>query len=212
MSIRIMALAVAVLIGWSQACLAQPVEPGPVRVGDRWSYDIKDDATGDLRHAITVIVVDITDSEITTRTMVRGKDRPQTMVFDRDWGRIDDGNWKLRPAGIGIKAPLQVGKEWRSDANAMHLASGVAFRASGVAKVVAEERITTPAGSFDSYRVETMVRLLNTKDQTKSQTWTFVLWYAPAVNRWVRRKTEARYDGRLRDSFVDELTDYSRKP
>jgi hypothetical protein len=212
MSIRIIALAVAVLLSWSRACLAQTVEPGPVRVGDRWSYDIKDDATGDLRHAITVIVVDITDGEITTRTMVRGKDRPQTMVFDRDWGRIDDGNWKLRPAGIGIKAPLQVGKEWRSDANAMQLASGLAFRASGVAKVVAEERVTTPAGSFDTYRVETLVRLLNTKDQTKSQTWTFVLWYAPAVNRWVRRKTEARYDGRLRDSFVDELTEYSRKP
>jgi hypothetical protein len=49
------------------------------------------------------------------------------MVFDLDWGRIDDGAWKLRPSGIGIKEPLQVGKEWRSDANAMNLQSGVAF-------------------------------------------------------------------------------------
>jgi uncharacterized protein involved in copper resistance len=56
------------------------------------------------------------------------------------------------------------------------------------------------------------VKLLNTRDQTKSQTWTFVFWYAPTINRWVRRKTEARYDGRLRDSFVDELTEYARKP
>ncbi|HET6928190.1 MAG TPA: hypothetical protein VFI48_15165, partial [Hyphomicrobiaceae bacterium] len=202
---RAIATGLAVLLSWSQPGAAQTPEPAPVRVGDRWSYDIKDDATGDLRHAITVVVVDINESEITTRTLIRGKDRPQTMVFDRDWGRIDDGNWKLHPAGIGIKTPLQVGKEWRSDANAMNLQSGVAFRASGVAKVVGEERVTTPAGTFDTYRVDTTVRLLNTRDQTKSQTWTFVFWYAPAVNRWVRRKTEARSEGRLRDSFVDEL-------
>jgi len=29
---------------------------------------------------VTVVVVDITDKEITTRTAIRGKDRPQTMV------------------------------------------------------------------------------------------------------------------------------------
>ena len=47
-----------------------------LRVGDRWSYEIKDDLTGDLRHAVTVVVVDINDKEITTRTAIRGRDRP----------------------------------------------------------------------------------------------------------------------------------------
>ncbi len=87
MSRTAIAIGLAVLLSWSGSCAAQTVEPGPVRVGDRWSYDIKDDATGDLRYAITVVVVDINESEITTRTIIRGKDRPQTMVFDRDWGR-----------------------------------------------------------------------------------------------------------------------------
>jgi hypothetical protein len=200
------------LAGWTPPSAAQVAEPEPVHVGDRWSYDVKDDLTGDLRHSVTVVVVEVGDKEITTRVTIRGKDRPQTMVFDRDWGRIDDGAWKLNPAGIGIKKPLQVGKEWRSDANAMNLQSGVAFRASGVAKVTAEEKVTTPAGTFDAYRIDTTVRLVNTRDQTKSSTWTFVFWYAPAVNRWVKRKTESRYEGRLRDSYVEELTEYSRKP
>jgi hypothetical protein len=53
------------------------------------------------------------------------------------------------------------------------------FRASGVAKVVGEERVTTPAGTFNTYRVDTMVKLLNTRDQTKSQTWTFVFLVCP---------------------------------
>src|SRR5262245_48021684 len=193
--------------------LAPSADPGPVRVGDRWSYEIKDSLTGDLRPATTVVVSEVTDKEMTTRVSVRGRDRPpQAMVYDVDWGRIDDGAWKLRPPGIGIKKPLQIGKEWRSDANGVHLQSGVTFRAEGVAKVVQQEQVTTPAGTFDTFRVDMTVRMINTKDQTRSQTWTFVVWYAPAVNRWVKKTSEWRSEGRLRDSFSEELTEYSRKP
>jgi hypothetical protein len=144
----------ALTLAFCTADCAAQTEQGPVRNGDRWAYDIKDDLTGDLRQSVTVIVVDVSEKEITARAMVRGKDRPQTMVFDLDWGRIDDGAWKLQPAGIGIRKPLQVGGEWRSDANAMNMQSGVAFRASGLAKVAAEEKVTTPAGTFDTYRID----------------------------------------------------------
>jgi hypothetical protein len=193
--------------------LAQSVDPGPIRVGDRWSYEIKDSLTGDLRPATTVVVGEVTDKEITTRVSVRGRDRPpQAMVYDLDWGRIDDGAWKLRPPGIGIKKPLQIGKEWRSDANGVHLQSGMTFRAEGVAKVVGREQVTTSAGTFDTFRVDMTVRMINTKDQSRSQTWTFVVWYAPMVNRWVKKTSEWRSEGRVRDSFSEELTEYSRRP
>ena len=188
---RLIAINLAVLFFFLPAyCMAQTVDPGAVRVGDRWSYDIKDDLTGDLRHAITIVVVEVNEKEITTRATYRGKDRPQTMVFDSNWGRIDDGAWKLRPSGIGISRPLEIGKEWRSDANAMNLQSGVAFRATGVAKVMTQEQVTGPAGAFDTFRIDMTVRLINTRDQTKSSTWTFVVWYAPAINRWVKKTTQ----------------------
>src|SRR3977135_1186374 len=212
MSIRLTAVALALFLLSSGYSEAQTVDPGPIRVGDRWSYDLKDDLTGDLRQAITGVVIEINAKEITTRVTYRGNERSQTMVHDLDWGRIDDGAWRLSPSGIGIKKPLQIGKEWRSDANGMHLQSGVPFRASGVAKVVAQEPVTVPAGTFDTFRLEMTVRMINSKDQTKSQTWNFLVWYAPAVNRWVKRKSELRSEGRLRDSFVEELTEYSRKP
>ena len=67
---------------WSRDCAAQTADPGAVRVGDRWSYDIKDDLTGDLRHAITVVVVDDQrqgDHDASYHSA--GKDRPQTMVL-----------------------------------------------------------------------------------------------------------------------------------
>ena len=194
-------------------CAAQTVDPGPIRVGDRWSYDIKDALTGDLRLAVTIVAAEVNEKEITTRTSVRGKDRPNTIVFNSDWGRIDDGIWKHRPSDLlGIKKPLQVGKQWRAEGNSTNVQTGVAMQTAGLAKVVGQEQITTPAGTFDTFRVELTVRQINTKDQTKSTTLTVVAWYAPAINRWARKNTEVRFEGRLRDSFSDELTEYSRKP
>jgi hypothetical protein len=209
---RATAIGLALLLllpGYNQA---QSVDPGPIRPGDRWSYEVKDALTGDLRPGMTVVVGDVNDREITTRVAVRGRERPQTVVFDPDWGRIDDGAWKLRPPGIGIKKPLQIGKEWRSDASGLHLQSGVTFRAEGIAKVVGQEPITIQAGTFDTFRIDMTVRMINTKDQTRSQTWTFAVWYAPAVNRWVKKTSEWRSEGRVRDSFSEELTEYSRRP
>jgi len=209
---RAIAKGLAIQLFLVSYCAAQSVDPGPIRVSDRWSYEVKDSLTGDLRPATTVVVGDVNDKEITARITVRGRERPHTAIFDPDWGRIDDGSWKLRPPGIGIKKPLQIGKEWRSDANAVNLQSGVTFRAEGVAKVVGQEQVTTPAGTFDTFRVDMTVRMINTKDQTRSQNWTFVVWYAPAVNRWVKKTSEWRSEGRVRDSFSEELTEYSRKP
>jgi hypothetical protein len=186
--------------------------PDDVRVGDRWSYDVKDDATGDLRRVVTFVVIEITDKEITTRVTERGKDQPHTVVFNREWGRMDNGIWQTRPSGYAIKKPLEVNKEWRNEASARNLKTGVSLRVSAAAKVAAQEKITTVAGEFDTFRIEAKVRQVNTRDQTKSSTITETTWYAPAINRWVKRKTETRAEGRIRDSVSEELTEYTRKP
>ncbi len=86
------------------------------------------------------------------------------------------------------------------------------MRTSSVAKVVAQEKTTTQAGTFDTYRIETSVTQVNSKDATKSSRTTIVDWYAPAINRWVKRTFQARWEGRVRDSTVEALTEYSRKP
>jgi len=65
-----------------------------------------------------------------------------------------------------------------------YICSPALLSCNRAAKVVEQEQITTPAGTFDTFRVDMTVRMINTKDQTRSQTWTFVHWYAPAVNRW----------------------------
>jgi hypothetical protein len=210
-------LPVAVFVVTAVLCpavsIGQTDEPGPVRVGDRWTYEVKDAATGDIRNVFTLVVGEITDKEITTRVSSRGKDRPRTVVFDPQWGIVDDSVVKYRPASLlGIRTPLTVGKEWRSETNAANMQTGNVFRTSTVTRVVAAEKTTTVAGTFDTFRVEVDVAQVNAKDATKASKSKHVFWYAPAINRWVKKTYEIRFEGRVRDSTVDELTEYSRKP
>src|SRR5262245_13265633 len=206
------AIGLAALIGWSARCAAEPVDPGPVRVGDRWSCEVKDGATGDRKHSVAIVVIEINDKEITTRHTLRGMNRYQTVVHNRQWGVIDNGVMQFQPSGFEIRSPLQVGKQWRSDANVKNLSSGATMRSSAVLKVLGQEQVTTTAGTFDTYRIEVNERQVDPRDQTKAYIVTHVIWYAPSVNRWVKSTYEGRSEGRVRDSSLHELTEYSREP
>ena len=93
--------------------------------------------------------------------------------------------------------PLQVGKQWRSDANAQHRQSGIAYRASGVAKVVKQEQVTTPAGTFDTYQVETTTQTGEHAGPNQVLDANVRVLVRAGSQPRVKRKTEARYDGRL---------------
>jgi hypothetical protein len=108
--------------------------------------------------------------------------------------------------------PLQVGLDWRFDSKATNFQSGTAMSVNGQSKVIGTEKLTTSAGTFETFKIETTARQINANDQTKSSTLTATLWYAPTVNRWVRKTYKLQVEGRLRESQTEELTDYSRKP
>ena len=199
-------------LGTVYAASAQVADIAGVLPGDRWVYEITDEISGDLKLTSTVFVLDVSEQEINTRVSSRGSGARQ-IVYDRNWSRIDDSVWKYRPSdGSGIKKPLQVGKQWRFESKATHFQNGTALTITGESKVVGEEKITTGAGAFDTFKIETKMRQVNPNDQTKASTINAVLWYAPSVNRWVRRTYKLQIEGRLRSSNTEELADYSRKP
>jgi hypothetical protein len=192
---------------------AQVADIAGILPGDRWVYEITDEITGDVKATTTVVVLDVSQSEINTRVSTRGAANPRQIVFDRSWNRIDDSIWKYRPTdGSGFRMPMEVGREWRFESKATHLQNGTALAQTGQSKVVAKEKITTSAGTFDAFKIETTIRQVNASDQTRAATLSTVQWYAPKVNRWVRRTYKLQIEGRLRDSQTEELTDYSRKP
>ena len=212
MSTKWLLIFLLVTFGNTRDVVAQVADLAGVLPGDRWVYEVKDEITGDLKRTTTVVVLNVSEKEINTRMSVRGAARPFETVFDRNWNRIDDGIWKFRPSdGAGVQTPLQVGKEWRFENKSTH-ANGTALSTTGQSKVVGEEKVTTSAGTFETFKIEIRMRHVNANDQTKASTVNATLWYAPTVNRWVRRTNETRIEGRVRDSHTEELVDYSRKP
>ena len=215
---RLARIWLAVFLGiaamWPNSASAQAPEllPEPVRVGDRFTYDIKDEITGDPKGTYVSVVAEVSEKEITTAISFRGKSGSQLVVLDRDWNRIDDSIWKYKPNnGQGVRLPLTVGKTWRLEYYATNLQSGVVLRSSGVSKVVAPETVTTPAGTFETFKVESHVMQNSTLDATKGSQTDITTWYAPAIHHWVRRTFVTRSNRRVRSSTSEELADFSRK-
>lgn len=209
---------VAVLLGlaalWPQALPAQSPEEtnDSVRSGDRWTYETKDEITGEPKGTYVAVVTEVSDKEIVTNLSVRGKSGSRLVVLDHDLNVVDDSIWRFDPNdGQGVRLPLAVGKEWRFEYDAKNMQTGAVLRTTGVSKVVAQETLTTRAGTFETFKIEQHVRQHNTVDETKASETDIVTWYAPKVNRWVRRTFVTRIEKRLRSSTSEELADFSRK-
>lgn len=199
---------------WPLAVGAQPAASpiDPVRTGDRWIFELKDEISGEIRGTYVKLATEISDREIVTTITRRGEERSQLIVFDRDWNRIDDSTWKYRPNdGSGIRLPLAVGKEWQFEGHASNLQTGVVQKITGSSKVVAQESVTTPAGAFDTFKIETRVRRLNTNDPSRGSEGEIVVWYAEQINHWVRRTETNRAEGRMRFKRTGEVVEFGRK-
>jgi hypothetical protein len=134
-------------------------------------------------------------------------------VVDRSWNRIDDGDWSYSPSdGTGIQGPLHVGKQWRFANTARHFRTGILMNTQGHSEVVEREKFMTKAGTiYDTFKIECQMRRVSSNYQTAT-TVSANIWYAGAVNRWVKRTWRMQMEGRVRDSLSEELTNYSRKP
>jgi hypothetical protein len=208
---------VVVLLGtavlWPPALLAQsPVDGTSPRVGDKFTYNTKDEITGEPREAYVAVVTEVSDKEIVTGISAPGRNASQVVVLDRDLNRIDDATWKFKPNNAqGIRPPLAVGKTWRFEFDSRNTQNGAVFRTTGVSKVVAQETVTTPAGTFETFKIERHQSEYNTIAQTRITEVDSVTWYAPKINRWVRRTFVTRFDKRLRSSTSEELAEFRRK-
>jgi len=71
----------------SSPAVETPASPEPMedaRLGDHWTYELRDDITGEVKSTITNTVTDASDSEISTRSALLGNSnfgyhRPMTI-------------------------------------------------------------------------------------------------------------------------------------
>jgi len=185
---------------------------GTVKVGDRWVYDTRDEMNGYPKETYTEIVTELSPEETIVNMTFSGSTASVFVTYDRDWNCIDNLIWRFRPSnGEGITLPLAVDKTWGIEFDARNSQTGANFKGSSSSKVVARENITTPAGTFDTFKIERQVRQFETADPSKVIESQIILWYAPQINRFVRRTSLVKFEERTRSITTEELADFTRK-
>jgi hypothetical protein len=182
------------------------------QLGDHWTYELRDDITGDVKSTITNTVTDVSGTEISTRIGVLGNSNSGYQTFDRSWNLTNNGVWRYTPNdGNGIRPPLAVGKTWSFKSTDINSTAGVSWKRTGTSKVVAQESVTTGAGTFDTFKIETSFQIQNANDPTKKLQAVQQTWYAPVIDHWVKRSFASRSDGRVREKNTVELVEYGRR-
>jgi hypothetical protein len=205
-------LSAGLAAAWPRVLAAQAPAEDAVRVGDRWVYDTKDEITGDPKATYSHVVTQVSPKEIVVNVTSRGQNSSALVVFDHDWSLTENSAVKFKPNnGQSIRLPLSVGKEWRSEYEARNSTSGAAYKGSFLSKVVAQEMVTTPAGTFETFKIELRGREVNTANPSRIFQFENNIWYAPQVNRWVRRTFVTKIQNRVTTSTSEELADFSRK-
>jgi hypothetical protein len=180
--------------------------------GDHWTYEVRDEIAGTITATRTNVVTEVTPKDITTRVDTVGKPEPGQIVYDRSWNVTASGLWKYSPHdGSGIQMPLTVGNIWNFQANETNVSNGFNWNRSGKSKVIGQEMVTTKAGTFETFKIETSLSRKNVKDPTRKGEVTGVTWYAPAIDHWVKRTVVNRVDNHLLINNTIELTEYGRK-
>ena len=184
----------------------------PPLVGDHWTHEAHDEITGSLKYTTTNLVTDVTPTEMGVRTENIGTPGTGTLVYDHSWNVKSTSTWKYSPHdGTGVKLPLKVGNVWKIQSNDVLAARGTSLQRTGSTKVVAEESVTTGAGTFNTFKLETAITARSPADPTKKLNLVMTTWYAPSVNHWVKRNSKILVGGHVSENTVYELVDYGRR-
>jgi hypothetical protein len=182
------------------------------QVGDHWTFEFRDDIAGVVKSTFTHTITDVSATDISVLNTVAGNPNFGYINYDRSWNRTSNDSFRFTPNdGGGIRPPLAVGKTWSVKANDLYDTTGLVWKRSVKAKVVAQESITTRAGTFDTFKLEMTFELQNTKDPTKKSQEIAQAWYAPAINHWVKQSSVTRADGHVRSKSSTELIEYGRR-
>lgn len=187
-------------------------EPLP---GDHWTYETRDEITGKITATRENVITEVAPSAISVRFRKLGasnNNEDNFAVYDRSWNMVEGRPWRYSPNdGSGIQSPLAIGKTWPVRTNNVNSANGSVWRRSGTSKVVGEESVTTKAGTFDTFKIETTFTGTNVNNPMLKNEVTAITWYAPAIDHWVKRTFVSRANQHLQINNEMELIEYGRK-
>src|SRR5262249_26710431 len=180
--------------------------------GEFWTYELRDEISGNVTAVRKNLVTEVTATEISIRFNIQGRPEEGLNVYDRSWNLKTAAPWKYTPHdGSGIQSPLKAGTNWKSESDDINASNGNIWRRSGRSKVDGQETITTKAGTFETFKIETTFNRRPTNDPTRKMEIIQQTWYAPAVDHWVKRTQVGRGNGNLIFNNTIELVEYGRR-
>lgn len=193
---------------WAQADGAsRPV----AKVGDVAVYAVE--LRADKRSTEETVTVTEVDQSFVKSKHVRPDRQPPEIegVRTLDWATVVSGSSGTRydPPIVSVKFPLVVGDAWKSS----FLAEGRTSKSKTDLdyKVVAMEKVKTPAGEFDAFKIESK-GWINGVSWSGSVRTEGVSWYAPSLGRFVRSEYRDFRNGRLWTDTVTELKSFKPAP
>ena len=184
-------------------------EPMP---GDFWTYELRDEISGNVTAVRKNLVTEVSATEISIRFNIEGRPTEGFNVYDRSWNLKSAAPWKYTPHdGSGIQSPPKAGASWKSEGDDINGSNGFIWKRSVRSKVVGQETLTTKAGTFETFKIETTINRRPTNDPTQKMEIIQQTWYAPAVDHWVKRTQVGRVNGNLVFNNTIELVEYGRR-
>lgn len=183
-----------------------------VKVGEVATYSVH--LRGDNRMAEETLTITSVDDKQIKYITSRSDRTPADMegVATAEWNTIQSGSSgsRFEPFHPGLKFPLVVGENWKGKYEVTGL-NGAKSKADIDFKVVAKEQVTTPAGTYEAFKVESSGWITGVSWQGSFRT-TNITWYAPVIHRMVKNEYKDYRNNRLWNDTVTELKSFKPAP
>ena len=202
--------------------------------GDIYVYRVinayNGEAQGQVTYRVDRIDADRVTVSVTPDNAALGSAHTEIYTKDDNWLRHPVINhdrpveYEFSPPFPSYVFPLDAGKSWSIRVNATNPVSGQRNSVRVDGEVAGTERITTPAGAFDTIKVKRRVYAGDWEAFVFETNITETDWYAPAVGRPVRSERNSGYMNPQKcgnpssactpvrgDWHVFELVSYNRK-
>ena len=182
-------LAAAAAVGQTLVTRADSPE---IKVGDHWKQEQKDKRTGNKESEINRTVTAV------TATLVEGTENDGKFAMTSELNPVESTTVVISGDPKFLSFPLEVGKKWSFKYNFANKTNEGKGRVQLDAEVLAYEKVTVPAGSFDAFRIQAKGFWNNDASRQNGRS-KFIYWYAPAARSVVRTEYEDGYNNWVRE-------------
>ena len=203
--------------------------------GDAWAYRVANgynqEVRGRVQYRVDKVEAGRVAVAVTTDVAVLGRARTEVYTPDGNWlahpliNHDQPVDYEFAQPYPAYVFPLATGQSWSQRVNAVNPASGrrASVRVDG--EVLGTERITVPAGAFDTIKLRRRIYAGDWDGSRAETNITEIEWYAPALGRAVRIDTNSSFMDQARcsdemsactprrgDWHIFELVEASTKP